>query len=85
MIAALNAKRDQIARRLNDLNREMMLQPMEERRANWDQYYRRLSELMRLQDDVTEAMTATLGLGTSGQARVPSVSALANPAHTRRP
>ena len=84
MIAPLNAKRDQIAYRLNDLNRQMTRQPIKERRANWSQYYRRLAELMKLQNEVTEATAALLELGNSGQRRPPPVSTLVNTLLKRR-
>ena len=57
-IRDLNAKSDQIAIRIRALNKEMLEQPMGERRANWKHYYLRLAELMKLQHQVDEAITA---------------------------
>jgi hypothetical protein len=36
-----------IAARLNDLNREMMRLPIDERRKRWEEYYRRLDHIAR--------------------------------------
>lgn len=58
LIRDLNAKSDKIALRVMALNAEMLRQPLEERRANWRQYYRRLAELMKLQHEVAQAITA---------------------------
>ena len=40
--------------RLNDLNRQMMLLPIEERRSRWKEYYARLGELMNPSPEAAE-------------------------------
>ena len=57
-IRDLNAKSERIALRVMALNRQMLQQPMEERRANWKHYYHHLAKLTKLQHEVEEAITA---------------------------
>jgi hypothetical protein len=47
VIAARNAETDSVWHRANDLNREMMRLPMDERRERWKEYYARLCELTK--------------------------------------
>ena len=58
LINDLNAKSDKIALRVMALNEEMLRQPVDDRRANWKHYYRRVAELMKLQHEVAEAIAA---------------------------
>jgi len=60
IIASLNAERDKVSYRLKEVHQEMMLLPIEERRIRLEEYYRRLGALMKLQDEVAQAMTTLL-------------------------
>ena len=71
-IGALKAESDNVSYRLAELNQEMMRLPINERRGRWDEYYRRLGQLMKRQDEIWKAMTAVLNphpdhQGGSGQ------------------
>ena len=52
-IVTLKAEREKISKRVEELNRAMMRQPMAERRKNWHHYYRRLVELTKLQAEIS--------------------------------
>jgi len=49
-----------VSYRLKVLHQEMLHLPIEERRIRWEEYYRRLGVLVKLQDDIEQAMTALL-------------------------
>jgi len=46
-IAAREAEFDRVFDLRNELNREMMRLPIEERRKRWNEYYTRLEDLMK--------------------------------------
>ena len=59
VLAGLKAEFDNVLKQQTDLNREMMLLPIERRCRLWMEYYRRLNELMKRQQRI-EAVAAIL-------------------------
>ena len=55
---ALQAEWELVAYRLDALHKEMMRLSSSKRRERWEEYYRRLGELVRHQQELQEAIEA---------------------------
>jgi predicted trehalose synthase len=76
IVAALNAELDRISHRLDELHRQLMGMPTDERRLHWVEYFRILSSLMQRQQEIEKARAAAVDPepNESAQQRAPSLA-----------